>query len=64
MRLGNFMEHITEWAHAGESHAGVIMVVYQATRARFGLLMRGIEEVLEGTSQEQWKDRIRWLGLR
>jgi len=60
--IGNFMEHITEWAHAGESHAGVIMVVYQAIRARFGVLIRGIEELLEGTSQEQWTDRIRWLG--
>jgi hypothetical protein len=58
------MEHITEWAHAGESHAGVIMVVYQATRARFRVLIQGIEELLEGTSQEQWTDRIRWLGLR
>jgi hypothetical protein len=40
------------------------MVVYQATRARFGGLIRGIEALLEGTSQEQWTDRIRWLGLR
>jgi 2-polyprenyl-6-methoxyphenol hydroxylase-like FAD-dependent oxidoreductase len=62
--VGDFMEHTTEWAYAGESHAGVIMVVYQATRARFGLLIRGIEELLEGTSQEQWTDRIRWLGRR
>ena len=62
--IGDFMEHTTEWAHAGESHTGVIMVVYQATRARFGVLIRGIEELLEGTSQEQWTDRIRWLGLR
>ena len=54
------MEHITEWAHAGESHAGVIMVVYQATRARFRVLIRRIEE---RTSPEQWTDRIRWLGL-
>ena len=53
------MEHITEWACAGESHAGVMMVVYQATRARFRVLIRGIEELLEGTSQEQWTDRIR-----
>jgi hypothetical protein len=62
--IGDFMEHITEWAHAGESHAGVIMVVFQATRARFGLLIQGIEELLEGTSQEQWMNRIRWLGIR
>jgi predicted nuclease of predicted toxin-antitoxin system len=61
--IGDFMEHITEWAYAGESHAGVIMVVYQATRARFGALIRGIEELLEGTVQEEWTDRIRWLGL-
>ena len=62
--VGDFMEHITEWAHAGESHAGIIMVAYQVTRGRFGLLIRGIEQLLEGTSQEQWMDRIRWLGLR
>jgi hypothetical protein len=62
--IGDFMEHITEWAYAGESHTGIIMVVYQAPRARFGLLIRGIEELLEGTSQEQWTDQIRWLGLR
>jgi hypothetical protein len=62
--VGDFMEHVTEWAHAGESHAGIILVAYQVTRGRFGLLIRGIEQLLEGTSQAQWTDRIRWLGLR
>jgi hypothetical protein len=57
------MEHVTEWAHAGESHAGIILVAYQVRRGRFGLLIWGIEQLLEGTSQEQWTDRIRWLGL-
>lgn len=51
--VGDFMEHVTEWAHAGESHAGVIMVAYQAKKERFGLLVRGIEQLLEDTSQEQ-----------
>ena len=60
--IGDYMEHTTTWAYAGESQAGVIMVVYQATRARFGALIRGIVELLEGTSQEQWTDRIGWLG--
>ena len=62
--VGDFMEHIIDWAHAGESHAGIILVAYQVTRGRFGVLIRAIEELLEGTSQEQWTDRIRWLGLR
>jgi hypothetical protein len=30
---------------------------------QFRVLIRGIEELLEVTSQEQWTDRIRWLGL-
>ena len=43
---------------------GIIAVVYQVTRGCFGVLIRGIEELLEVTSQEQWTERIRWLGLR
>lgn len=62
--VGDFMEHIIEWAHAGESHAGIIMVGYQVKKERFGLLIQGIEQLLKGTSQEQWIDRIRWLELR
>jgi len=62
--IGDFVEHITEWAQAGQSHAGVIMVSYQVKKERFGLLIRSIERLLEDTSQEQWIDRIRWLGLR
>lgn len=62
--VGDFMEYITEWAYAGESHAGFIMVAYQVKKERFGLLIRGMQQLLEGTSQEQWIDRIRWLGLR
>ncbi len=61
--VGDFMEHITGWAQAGETHAGVIMVPYQVKKERFGLLIRSIQELLEDTSQEQWMDRIRWLGL-
>ena len=60
--IGDFMEHVTTWAYAGESHAGIILVVYQATRVRFGVLIRGIQGLLAGISQEQWTDRIRWLG--
>jgi len=62
--IGDFVEHITEWAQAGQSHAGVIMVSYQVKKERFGLLIQSIERLLEDTSQEQWIDRIRWLGLR
>jgi hypothetical protein len=62
--IGDFMEHVTEWAQAGQSHAGVIMVSFQVKKERFGLLIRSIEGLLENTSQEQWTDRIRWLGLR
>lgn len=28
---GDSMEHITEWAHAGETHAGIILVAYQVS---------------------------------
>lgn len=62
--VGDFMEHATQWAHAGESHAGVILVSYQVKKERFGLLIRGVEQVLEGTSQQEWTDRVRWLALR
>lgn len=62
--VGDFMEHITEWAHAGESHAGIVMVTYQVKKERFGSLIRGIQQALEGPSQEQWIDRIQWLAIR
>lgn len=62
--VGDFMEHVTEWAQVGESHAGIVMVTYQVTQGRFGLLIQGLEELFQDTTQEQWGDRIRWLGFR
>lgn len=59
--VGDFMEEVAAWAHAGESHAGLILVTYQVSRDRFGLLIRSTEALLEGTTQAQWRDRIRWL---
>lgn len=59
--VGDFMEAVAAWAHAGESHAGPILATYQVSRDRFGLLIRSTDTLLEGTGQTQWRDRIRWL---
>lgn len=61
--VGDFLEEAAAWTHAGESHAGLILVTYQVSRDRFRFLIRGTETLLEGTSQAQWRDRIRWLRL-
>jgi hypothetical protein len=59
--IGDFMEEAAAWAHAGQSHAGLILITYQVSQDRFGLLIRGTETLLDGTTQAAWRDRIRWL---
>lgn len=58
---GVVMEAATAWAHAGESHAGLILITYRVSRDRFGHPMRGSESLLEGTSQARSRDRSRRL---
>ncbi len=62
--VGDFMEQVTEWAQAGESHAGLVLISYQVDKNRLGLLIRSMERLFESSSQEQWIDRISWLGFR
>jgi predicted nuclease of predicted toxin-antitoxin system len=62
--VGDFMEQATEWAHVGESHAGLVLISYQVDRSRFGFLIRSIAQLFEGCSQGQWTDRVSWLGFR
>lgn len=54
--VADFPEILREWAGAGRSHAGVILV-YAIEHSEFGLVMHGIERWLElRARQEDWLD--------
>lgn len=59
--VGDFVRIAREWAEAGRSHAGLILVT--DPRAGFGAILRGIERLLEAhPRQGEWLDRVEFLG--
>jgi hypothetical protein len=54
--VADFPEILREWAGAGRSHAGLILV-YGVEHREFGLIVRGIERWLDlRPRQEDWLD--------
>jgi Domain of unknown function (DUF5615) len=54
--VADFPEILREWAGAGRSHAGLILV-YGVEHREFGLILRGIERWLDlRPRQEDWLD--------
>lgn len=60
----HFLPLLTARNAAGESHAGCILILKSISNEDFGVLISGIEQVLEGTSQEGWVDLVRWVQRR
>lgn len=56
----DFARLATEWAAAGTSHAGCLMVV-GIDHAEFGLIVRVIEAVIDSRpDQQSWTDYAAW----
>jgi hypothetical protein len=54
--VGDFPEILREWAEAGRSHGGVILV-YGIGQNEFGVVVRGVERLLERRRrQADWTD--------
>jgi hypothetical protein len=50
-----------EWAQAGRSHAGIIMIPPSIDHAEFGAIVSGVEALLADTDQTDWQDRLAWM---
>lgn len=57
----DFWPLATEWAAEGRSHAGLIFLSKSVRHEQFGRVIRGVEALLEGTTQEEWADAARFL---
>jgi hypothetical protein len=62
--ISDFPAILRDWAEAGRSHAGVILV-YGIAHHEFGLLVRGIQRWLElRPDQDDWRDHAAVLDRR
>ncbi len=50
-----------EWARAGQTHAGVIMIPPSIDHAEFSAIVSGVEALLPDTAQADWRDRFEWM---
>lgn len=57
----HFLPLVTEKSVRGESHPGCILIPRSVRSEDFGAIITGTLRLLEGTSQEEWKDRVRWI---
>ncbi len=57
----DFPRIVGEWARAGRSRAGVIMIPPSIDHAEFGAIVAGVEALLADTDQTDWKDRFEWM---
>ncbi len=57
----HFMPLATERSVRGESHPGCILVPGSIKHEEFGAIISGIREAVEGTSQEDWVERVEWI---
>lgn len=57
----HFAPLLVEWAEAGRSHAGCVLVA-QIDHSQFGLVLRGLRPLFEQhPEQEHWIDLALWL---
>lgn len=59
--VGDFMTLITKLNAGGRSHTGCICVPGSINNEEFGSIISGVRSIVEGTSQEEWIDRVEWM---
>jgi len=57
----HFMPLVTERNVRGEPHPGCILVPGSIKHEEFSAIISGIRKAVEGTSQEDWVDRVAWI---
>jgi hypothetical protein len=57
----DFPRIAAEWARAGRSHAGIIMIPPSIDHAEFGAIVSGVEALLADTDQADWENRFEWI---
>lgn len=50
-----------QWANENRSHAGLIFLSKSMRHEHFGRIIRGVETLLEGSTQEEWTDAVRFV---
>ncbi len=50
-----------KWAAVGRCHAGLIFLSKNIRHEHFGRIIRGVETLLEGTTQDMWTDAARFV---
>jgi hypothetical protein len=50
-----------EWAAEGRPHAGLIFLSSTLRYEHFGAIIRGVDELLEETKQDDWTNRTRFV---
>ncbi len=59
--VGDFMPLVRELNEAGRSHPGCILIPKSIRNEDFGAIISGVRDLLEGTSQVQWTNLVRWI---
>lgn len=59
--VSDFLALITELNAGGRSHTGCICVPRSINNEEFGVIISGVSSMVEGTSQEEWIDRVEWI---
>lgn len=58
----DFLPILREWAEAGRSHAGCILIAGSIRQHQFGTIISGVADVLTAfPEQADWRDRVHWL---
>lgn len=50
-----------QWTYEDRTHAGLIFLSKSVRHEHFGKIIRGGEALLEGSTQEEWTDAVRFV---
>lgn len=59
--VSDFVALLTGLGASGRSHPGCICVPSTIRNEEFGTIISGVRTMVEGTSQQEWIDRVEWI---
>lgn len=62
--IRDFVPLASRYISGGQDHAGLILIPASIRNEDFGALVNGLRNLLEGTSQQEWVNRVHWLSKR
>lgn len=60
----DFIPLASRYGSGGQDHAGLILIPASIRNEDFAALVGGLRNLLEGTSQQEWVNRVHWLSKR